>query len=226
VSIQTLLKELREKRGLSQQELAKLLKLNMSTISAYERGIRKPSKKILIKLSNLFEISLEYLLRISEGIQPILPSQKEDAVEQISAYLKQKDIDAHIALEYLQDQIPLLGVTGAGANIMAQENIEDYLYGDDADFAVRVHGESMEPLIKNGAIALIKRIPIERFNNKDVALVIVNSNRALLKRLYHTKQGIWLLSENSNYDPLFFKPEEWERDCLFLGKAVEIRFTL
>lgn len=226
MSIQTLLKELREKRGLSQQELANLLKLNMSTISAYERGIRKPSKKVLIKLSNLFEISLEYLLRASEGVQSIPSSQKEEAIDQIRTYLRQKGIDAQIALEYLQDQIPLLGMTGAGTHIMAQENIEDYLYGVDADFAVTVHGDSMEPLIKNGSIALIKRIPLEQHNNKDIALVIVNSDQALLKRLYCTKQGIWLLSENNAYDPIFFKPEEWERDCMFLGKAVEIRLTL
>jgi SOS-response transcriptional repressor LexA len=84
----------------------------------------------------------------------------------------------------------------------------------------------MEPLIRNGSIALIKRIRIEQFRNLDIALVIVNNDQALLKRLYLTKEGIWLLSENSAYDPIFFKPKEWERECLFLGKAVEIRFNL
>ncbi len=227
MAIQNLLKELREKRGLNQNELAKILGLNMSTVSAYERGIRKPSKKILIKLSNLFEISLEYLLRASEELDFVKTKDKEDEeLFQILSYLRQKGIDAENAFEYLQDQIPLLGLTGAGANILAQEKAEEYIYGADADFAVRVHGDSMEPLIRNGSIALIKRIPIEQFRNLDIALVIVNNDQALLKRLYLTKKGIWLLSENSAYEPVFFKPDDWERECLFLGKAVEIRFIL
>jgi repressor LexA len=227
VSIQSLLKELREKRGINQNELAKMLGLNMSTISAYERGIRKPSKKVLIKLSNLFEISLEYLLRVSEELDPSKTTDREDEeIFQIRNYLKQKGIDAGNVFEYLQEQIPLLGLTGAGANILAQEKAEDYIYGANADFAVSVHGDSMEPLIRNGSIALIKRIRIEQFRNLDIALVIVNNDQALLKRLYLTKEGIWLLSENSAYDPIFFKPKEWERECLFLGKAVEIRFNL
>ena len=226
MSIQGFLKETREKRGLKQSELAKLLGLNMSTISAYERGIRKPSKRVLIKLSNLFEISLEYLLRLSEGDGTIQRKGDDDDIHQICTYLKQKGIEAVHALEYLQEQIPLLGITGAGANILAREKAEDYIYGADADFAVKVRGDSMEPLIKNGAIALIKRVPIERFNNLDIALVIVNNDHALLKRVHITKEGIWLLSENTAYLPIFFKPEEWERECMFLGKAVEIRYTL
>ena len=229
MSIQNLLKELRRKRGLNQSDLAKMLGLNMSTISAYERGIRKPSKKVLIKLSALFEISLEHLLRVSEGIDFIKKADDEDEdgeILQIRSYLKQKGIDAEYALEYLQEQIPLLGLTGAGANILAQEKTEDYIYGANADFAVEVHGDSMEPLIVNGSIALIKRIHIERFRNLDIALIIVNGDQALLKRLYLSKKGIWLLSENRSYEPIFFTPEDWDRDCLFLGKAVEIRVTL
>ncbi|MFP4460976.1 MAG: helix-turn-helix domain-containing protein [Thermotogota bacterium] len=227
MAIKSLLKELREKRGLSQNKLATLLGLNMSTISAYERGIRKPSKKVLIKLSNLFEVSLEYLLRVSEELELTKQTDNEDeGVFQIRSFLKQKGIDPKNALQYLEGQIPLLGLTGAGANVLAQEQAEDYIYGADADFAVKVHGDSMEPLIINGAIALIKRIPIESFRNSDIALVIVNNDQALLKRLHLTKNGIWLLSENSAYHPIFFKPEEWERDCLFGGKAVEIRITL
>jgi len=227
VSIQNLLKELREKRGINQNELAKLLGLNMSTISAYERGIRKPSKKVLIQLSRLFEISLEYLLRVSEDLDP--PNAQDPGDEEvfrIRNYLKQKGIDAENAFEFSQEQIPLLGLTGAGANILAKEKAEDYIYGPNGDFAVRVYGESMEPLIKNGSIALIKRIPIEQFKNRNIALVIVNHDQALLKRLYLTKNGVWLLSENPHYDPIFFQPKEWERECLFLGRAVEIRFTL
>ena len=225
VKIENLLKEMREKRGLNQNELANILGLNMSTISAYERGIRKPSKKVLIKLSNLFEISLEYLLRASEE-NGFIKTTDDDEMMQINHYLKQKGFNAQNALEYLQEQIPILGLTGAGANILAQEQAEDYIYGADADFAVKVHGDSMEPLIPNGATALIKRLAIESLRSLEIALVIVNNDQALLKRLHHTKNGIWLLSENTTYSPIFFKPEEWERECLFLGRAVEIRFNL
>lgn len=56
------LRELREKYGISQSDVAKRLSLTSSTISSYERGERTPSLLIILKFSYLYNCSVDYLL--------------------------------------------------------------------------------------------------------------------------------------------------------------------
>lgn len=54
-------RELRQRRGWSQQELAERVGVRQKQISSYERDVNVPSGEIFIKLANAFEISLDYL---------------------------------------------------------------------------------------------------------------------------------------------------------------------
>lgn len=56
------IKILREEFGLTQQELADKLEGAKSTVAMYENETRKPSMEILIKLSEIFNCSIDYLL--------------------------------------------------------------------------------------------------------------------------------------------------------------------
>lgn len=56
------LKELRLSRGLTQEELGKILNVTKSTICFYEKEIRIPSLETLIDLSDYFEVTIDYLL--------------------------------------------------------------------------------------------------------------------------------------------------------------------
>lgn len=56
------LKELREKRGMSQVRLAIELGLNQNTISRYESGAREADYRTLIAIADYFDVSLDYLL--------------------------------------------------------------------------------------------------------------------------------------------------------------------
>ena len=55
-------KELREKNQLTQAELSKHLKISPSTVGMYEQGRREPDIDTLKKLSDFFEVSIDYLL--------------------------------------------------------------------------------------------------------------------------------------------------------------------
>lgn len=55
------LKELREDSKLTQEKIAKYLKISRQTISGYETGSNEPSIENLIKLADLFNVSLDYL---------------------------------------------------------------------------------------------------------------------------------------------------------------------
>lgn len=55
------LRELRLKRGLSQQELAKKVGISNQSISSYEKGVRKPKIEAWKKLADYFGVSVPYL---------------------------------------------------------------------------------------------------------------------------------------------------------------------
>ncbi|MFQ9047807.1 helix-turn-helix domain-containing protein [Pseudoruminococcus massiliensis] len=58
------LKTLRIKKKLTQQQLADLLGLTKSVISAYENGLRYPAYDVLIKISRIFKVSTDFLLGV------------------------------------------------------------------------------------------------------------------------------------------------------------------
>ena len=58
------LKTLRIKKKLTQQQLADLLGLTKSVISAYENGLRYPAYDVLIKIARIFTVSTDFLLGV------------------------------------------------------------------------------------------------------------------------------------------------------------------
>ena len=62
------LKELRKKKGMSQQRLAMELNVNQNTISRYETGEREADYKTLILIADYFNVSIDYLLERTDDI--------------------------------------------------------------------------------------------------------------------------------------------------------------
>lgn len=57
---------LRKKYNMTQEQLAQHLAVNRETISKWERGVYIPSLQFLIKISKMFEISLDDIIRKSK----------------------------------------------------------------------------------------------------------------------------------------------------------------
>lgn len=57
------LKILRKEKGISQEELAKLLRISRASVANYELRRNEPSTQVLDKLSEIFNCSIDYLLR-------------------------------------------------------------------------------------------------------------------------------------------------------------------
>lgn len=56
------LKEARKRINLSRKEVADHFNISSSIIAGYETGYRTPSTEVLIKLSGLYQCSLDYLV--------------------------------------------------------------------------------------------------------------------------------------------------------------------
>ncbi len=61
------LKELREKRGVSQLKLAMDLNMNQNSISRYENGVRECDYATLIAFANYFNVSIDYILEQTDN---------------------------------------------------------------------------------------------------------------------------------------------------------------
>lgn len=53
---------LRKAAGMSQSQLARELSVSASTVGMYEQGRRAPDLGVLIAISDLFDVSLDYLI--------------------------------------------------------------------------------------------------------------------------------------------------------------------
>ncbi len=64
------LRELRLERGWKQGQVAGRLGVTASVVSAYENGLRQPSYEVLVKLSQIYGVSSDYLLGLSGRRSP------------------------------------------------------------------------------------------------------------------------------------------------------------
>lgn len=64
------LKDLREDNDMTQQELASLLHIRQNTLSQYETGQRQIPLDCLIRLSEIFGTSVDYLLGLTDEPRP------------------------------------------------------------------------------------------------------------------------------------------------------------
>lgn len=70
MEIKMRLYDLREAADMSQKKLAEMLNLKSSAISKYEKGHTQPGIPTLIKLAEIFNVSVDYLLGISSIKNP------------------------------------------------------------------------------------------------------------------------------------------------------------
>jgi repressor LexA len=102
--------------------------------------------------------------------------------------------------------LPLVGNVAAGAAILAEENIEEYLDvpdvigGEDGDYVLRVRGESM----KNAGILEGDYVVVRRADDADDGEIVVAliGEEATVKRYFREADHIRLQPENEAMEPI------------------------
>ena len=104
-----------------------------------------------------------------------------------------------------RDKVPIVGNVAAGAPILAEECIEDYLTFDTQGltgehFALRVRGESMlDAGILPGDLVVVHQQQDARSGEIVVALF---EDEATVKTLQRKEGKTWLMPENPAYEPI------------------------
>jgi repressor LexA len=114
--------------------------------------------------------------------------------------------------------LPLVGRVAAGAPVLADENIEDYVPvpelvgGDDGEFVLRVKGDSMrEAGILEGDLVVVR--PQDVASDGDVVVALVGEE-ATVKRFFREADHVRLQPENPTMEPIRTK------EVRVLGKVV------
>lgn len=124
--------------------------------------------------------------------------------------------------------VPLIGNVAAGnprlmyEDVLGWEQVDYSLAESGRLFALRIGGDSMEPDIKKGSVAIVRMQ--ETVDNGDVAIVKINGDEATCKRVQKTDGGIMLVSNNSAYLPMYFNAKEMNsKPVSIIGRVMEIR---
>ena len=88
------LKELRQRYGLGQAQVARMANVTKNAISTYENGTRQPSFETLIRLAVIYRVSTDYLLGVNDIQSLDVSGLTEDdiaAVRQLVEILSRKN---------------------------------------------------------------------------------------------------------------------------------------
>lgn len=96
------LKQLRNEKKLTQEELANKLGLGQSAINNYENSNREPEYSLLVKIADVLDCSIDYLLGRTDKKDEIL--RNPDIYEIVITKAK----DYHISPESLDKYIEIL----------------------------------------------------------------------------------------------------------------------
>ncbi|MCL2628965.1 MAG: helix-turn-helix domain-containing protein [Oscillospiraceae bacterium] len=131
------IRKLRKERNLTQKELAKHLKVADSTLSYWEMGKYEPDSNALMKLSEFFQVPIDYILcgkfskwNISddrtlypENYSSQLTSSETFVSEAITIYnknSKSNNNNGHHSLQNAFDRVEFTGLTQEEIDILAE----------------------------------------------------------------------------------------------------------
>lgn len=191
------IKALRAARGMTQAQLASLCGVHQTAVSQWEKGRTDPDKNSIITLSEIFNVSADTIMGLEQR------NEKKNL-------------------------IPVLGYVRAGIPIEAVQEILDYeeisesMAASGEHFALRVTGDSMEPRICDGDVVIVRRQ--SDVDSGDIAVVLVNSMDATIKKIIKKGTSISLVPFNPNYDVTIFTAQEIaSMPVTIVGKVVELR---
>jgi len=102
--------------------------------------------------------------------------------------------------------LPLVGHVAAGAPILAEENIEDYIEipdvigGEDGDYVLRVRGESMIGAgIFEGDYVVVR--PADQASDGEIVVALIGEE-ATVKRFFREADHVRLQPENDAMEPI------------------------
>ncbi len=200
------IKQLRTERGITQEQLASMLKVSRSTIGMYESGKREPDFETSEAIADIFNVDMDFLMGRSdvERKHPVTPTTIIPPGFQPIPEL---------------DTVPIVGRIACGTPILAEQNIDGVTcipHRWRATFVLTCKGDSMEPKIQDGDLVAIRKQP--EVENGEIAAVRIGEE-ATLKHVYRRDGFLELRPENPKYESIILIGEKMD-EATIEGKVV------
>ncbi|MFS9168386.1 XRE family transcriptional regulator [Streptococcus mitis] len=205
------LKARRKELKLTQREIAEQLGISFQAYSAWERGVKEPSKEKVFQLENILKVPKGYFTQIEiVRLYHSLSKQGREKVVLYARNLAQEEQVQKVApmperlYEYRVYERMSAGI---GASVYDDQNFDTVYFNEELahDFASWVSGDSMEPKYQNGSVALIRETG---FDYDGAVYAVVCNNQTYIKRVYREENGLRLVSINPKYKDIFISYEE------------------
>lgn len=228
VSLGKKLAELRKANKLSQNDVAKHISLKCGLItnravSKWENGDSLPDANQFICLCDLYGVSnvpsVFLDLPANDPLAGLNRLGRERAEEYISMLREAPEFSLKQKPVRIFRQIPLYDLpASAGTGVFLDSDTYTMIDADEsvpaeATFAVRISGDSMFPLFKDGQTVYVRQQP--KLENGDIGIFVLNGE-AYCKKL-DTRDGLKLVSVNPQYQPIKIK---YAYELRAVGKVV------
>ena len=192
----TIIKDLRLKRGITQSELANLCGVHQTAVSQWEKGRTLPDKTTLVKLSDIFGVSIDTLMKKN-------PVVKQNSIP---------------VLGYVRAGCPAEAIE----NVIDYEDISPEMSAKGEHFGLKVVGDSMSPRICQDDVVIVRKQ--NHIESGEIGVVLINNLDATIKKIIKNGTGLTLIPFNTEYEPLVFTADEIVTlPVTIIGKVVELR---
>ena len=205
------LKARRKELKLTQKEIADQLGISYQAYSAWERGVKAPSKEKVSQLEQILSVPKGYFTEIEiVRLYNTLSSKGKDQVVAYARDLVQKERSQKvmsISRKLYEYHVYEKMSAGIGASVYDDRNYDTVYFDEELahDFASWVSGDSMEPKYHNGSVALIRETG---FDYDGAVYAVVCNNQTYIKRVYREEGGLRLVSINPKYKDIFISYDE------------------
>ena len=205
------LKARRKERKMTQKDIADQLGISYQAYSAWERGVKEPSKEKVQRLEQILRVPKGYFTEIEiVRLYNTLSNKGKNQVVEYARDLVQKEknqpvisVSENLYEYHVYEKMS----AGIGASVYDDQNYDTVYFNEELahDFASWVSGDSMEPKYQNGSVALIRETG---FDYDGAVYAVVCNNQTYIKRVYREEEGLRLVSINPRYDDIFISYDE------------------
>ena len=205
------LKARRKELKMTQKDIADQLGISYQAYSAWERGVKEPSKEKVNRLEQLLKVPKGYFTEIEiVRLYNTLSNKGKNQVVDYARDLVQKEktqqvisVSENLYEYHVYEKMS----AGIGASVYDDRNYDTVYFNEELahDFASWVSGDSMEPKYQNGSVALIRETG---FDYDGAVYAVVCNNQTYIKRVYREENGLRLVSINPNYEDIFIYYDE------------------
>ena len=205
------LKARRKELKMTQKDIADQLGISYQAYSAWERGVKEPSKERVNRLEQLLEVPKGYFTEIEiVRLYNTLSNKGKDQVVEYTRNLVKKEktqqvisVSENLYEYHVYEKMS----AGIGASVYDDRNYDTVYFNEELahDFASWVLGDSMEPKYQNGSVALIRETG---FDYDGAVYAVVCNNQTYIKRVYREENGLRLVSINPKYRDIFISYDE------------------